>query len=315
MRIGYACLNTTLAEKKVTVNRGMIRRTFDAKGLAYTAELIRKNLQDLLTVLQWNYEQGISFYRMSSNMLPWMSEYELEELPGFVEIKTLLEKAGQLAKTYEQRLSFHPGPFNVLASAKKAVVQKTVKELNQHAEIMDLMQLSITPFNKINIHIGTTLQGEKEKAMENFCRNFEQLSPSAKSRLTVENDDKPNMYTIADLWEGIYQRIGIPLVFDYHHHLCHPGGQTQEEALLLACRSWPASITPAVHYSEPKSFDDRQLFRAHADYIERQIPTYGQRVDIMVEAKQKEGAVLRYREREQANKLEAPLYRFLNERI
>ncbi len=313
MRIGYACLNQSLAEKKVTVNRGMIRKTFDTKGIGYAAELIKKNLQDLLAVIQWNYEEGINFYRMSSNMLPWMSEYELEELPDFAEIKKLLEEAGRLAKTYDQRLSFHPGPFNVLPSAKEEVVKKTIKELNQHAALMDLMQLSKSPFNKINIHIGTTLQGEKEKAMEAFCRNFERLSPSVQSRLTVENDDKPNMYTISDLWQGVHQRIGIPLVFDYHHHLCHPGNQTQEEALLMACRSWPEDINPAVHYSEPKSFDDRQLFRAHADYIERQIPTYGQNIDIMVEAKQKENAVLRYQEREKANQLETPLYSFLND--
>lgn len=308
MRIGYACLNQTLAGKKVTVNRGMIRKTFDAKGTEYAAELIKKNLQDLQSIIRWNHAREIRFYRMSSNMFPWMSEYELEELPGFAEIKSLLEEAGRLAKVFDQRLSFHPGPFNVLASGKEEVVKKTVRELDQHAAIMDLMQLGKSPYNKINIHVGTTLQGEKRKAMEAFCRNFQQLKPSTKSRLTVENDDKPSMYTIADLWEGVYQQIDIPLVFDYHHHLCHPGEQTQEEALLLALQSWPGNITPVVHYSEPKSMDERMLFRAHADYIEHEIPTYGKKFDIMIEAKEKEGAVLRYQERKQAKELKKPLY-------
>lgn len=312
MRIGYACLNQTLAGKKITVNRGMIRKTFDAKGLPYASELTLKNLRDLLAVIRWNHGHGISFYRMSSNMFPWMSEYELDELPGFKEIKSLLEEAGQLAQAFDQRLSFHPGPFNVLASTKAGVVKKTVKELDQHAAIMDLMQLSKSPFNKINIHIGTTLQGDKKAAMDAFCSNFGFLKPSTKSRLTVENDDKPNMYTIADLWEGVHKKTGIPLVFDYHHHLCHPGNQTQEEALLLACQSWPENITPVVHYSEPKAMDDRMLFRAHADFVDREIPTYGQAVDIMIEAKQKECAVLRYQEREEANELEEPLYAFMN---
>lgn len=311
MRIGYACLNQTLAEKKVTVNRGMIRKTFDAKGLGYTSDLILKNLEDLLVIIRWNQDHGINFYRMSSNMFPWMSEYELEELPAFSAIKSLLEEAGQLAQKFDHRLSFHPGPFNVLASTKAGVVKNTLKELNQHAAIMDLMKLSKSPFNKINIHIGTTLQGDKKGAMNAFCRNFALLKPSTKSRLTVENDDKPNMYTIADLWEGVHQKTGIPLVFDYHHHLCHPGTQTQEEALLLACQTWPESITPVVHYSEPKAMDDRMLFRAHADFVDRKIPTYGQAVDIMIEAKQKECALLRYLEREEADKLEEPLYAFM----
>lgn len=307
MRIGYACLNQTLAEKKISVNRGMIRKTFDAKGIDYAAALIKQNLKDLLTIIRWNHAHQIRFYRLSSSMFPWMSEYELEELPGFEEIKSLLEQAGQLAHAFDQRLTFHPGPFNVLASTKQEVVSKTIKELDQHAAIMDLMQLSQTPFNKINIHVGTTQQGNKKKAMSDFCSNFERLQPGTQHRLTVENDDKSMMYTIEDLWEGIHSHIGIPLVFDYHHHLCHPGEQTQQQALLMALDSWPEEIPAVVHYSEPKSITDRRLVRAHAGFIHRQIPAYGKSFDIMVEAKEKECALLRYRELQQARKLEEPL--------
>ena len=89
MRIGYACLNQTLAEKKITVNRGMIRKTFEARGINYAAELIKKNLQDLLTILRWNNEHSIPFYRMSSNMFPRMKAEALIEilckLSGFFE--------------------------------------------------------------------------------------------------------------------------------------------------------------------------------------------------------------------------------------
>ncbi|MGA1875197.1 MAG: hypothetical protein ACMUIA_06295, partial [bacterium] len=46
----------------------------------------------------------------------------------------------------------HPGPFNVLCSPNDDVVQRTIAELNRHSQIMDLMGLSTTPYNKINIH-------------------------------------------------------------------------------------------------------------------------------------------------------------------
>ncbi len=307
MDIGYACLNQSLAEKKVTVNRGMVKRTFEKKGIEYAGELIIKNLQDFIKVIQWNAERNIRFYRMSSDMFPWMSEYEIKEIPQFETINQLLLKAGMLAREHNQRLTFHPGPFNVLASANENVVKKTIKELNQHAEIMDLMQLSQTPYNKINIHIGTTLQGDKALALQNFCLHFEQLSTSARLRLTVENDDKPNMYGIEDLYEGVHLRIGIPLVFDIHHHLCHPGALSQEEALTLAIKTWPPGILPVIHYSEPKSLEDKKLIRAHSDFIEREIPSYNKDFDIMIEAKQKEVALLRYLELEKNAELEEPL--------
>ena len=307
MKIGYACLNQTLSEKKITVNRGMVRRTFEEKGIKYAGELIIKNLQDLSRIIEWNAAHGISFYRMSSNMFPWMSEYQIRDLPQFKTIEELLSKAGKLAQQHDQRLTFHPGPFNVLASANEEVVLKTVKELNLHSEIMDLMQLGKTPYNKINIHIGTTLQGNKALAMQNFCKNFQLLNEGTRRRLTVENDDKPNMYSIGDLYTGIHQQIGIPLVFDFHHHLCHPADLEQEEALKLALASWPANIKPVVHYSEPKSLQDKKLIRAHSDFIEREINTYGQEFDLMIEAKQKECALLRYKELKESASLGTPL--------
>lgn len=307
MRIGYACLNQTLADDKITVNRGMIRRTFMEKGLAYAGELIVQNLQDLQKVIEWNHKHAVGFYRMSSNMFPWMSEYEFTDLPQFEHILGQMETIGKLASSYDQRLSFHPGPFNVLASANEEVVRKTVKELDQHAAIMDMMGLGRSPFNKINIHIGTTLQGDKEGAMENFCRNFSRLKAETRARLTVENDDKANMYTIKDLYKGVYQRIATPLVFDFHHHLCHPGEQSQEEALLMALSTWPEGVQPVVHYSEPRSLTDKKLLRAHADFIKHRIPAYEQAFDIMIEAKQKECALLQYRALQAAGKLEIPI--------
>ena len=37
MKIGYACINMTLGDQKITTNRGMVRKTFDTKGLKYVS--------------------------------------------------------------------------------------------------------------------------------------------------------------------------------------------------------------------------------------------------------------------------------------
>ena len=161
-----------------------------------------------------------------------------------------------------------------------------------------MMGLSRTPYNKINIHIGG-VYGDKKSAMERFCKNFERLPESVKSRLTVENDDKATMYSVKDLYEGVYKVIGIPIVFDYHHHQFCTGGLSEEDALEVSISTWPTDIVPVVHYSESRSreYEDPKIRpQAHSDFIIDKIDTYGNTIDIMVEAKQKELAVIKYKE-------------------
>ncbi len=164
--------------------------------------------------------------------------------------------------------------------------------------MMNFMGLSETPYNKINIHLGGAY-GDKESAMDRFCENFMLLSQSVRSRLTVENDDKESMYSVKELYNGIYNRVGVPIVFDYHHHRFCNGGLSEREALELAMSTWPEGITPAVHYSESRSIekeDPKIKAQAHSDYVFDKIETYGNDVDIMIEAKKKELAVEKYLE-------------------
>ena len=161
-----------------------------------------------------------------------------------------------------------------------------------------MIGLSRTPYNKINIHLGGAY-GDKESAMDRFCKNFELLPESVRSRLTVENDDKESMYSVKELYNGIYNRIGVPIVFDYHHHRFCDGGLSEQDALELAISTWPKDIRPVTHYSESRSteqLDESIRPQAHSDYVYNYIDTYGNDIDIMVEAKHKELAVAKYLE-------------------
>ena len=292
---GYCCINKTLRPDGIYIGRSMIKRTFQEKGIKYAGELAEGNVRDLIEIIKWNEKNGIKLYRMSSDMFPWMSEYQLKDLPNYQKIATLLKGAGNLAAKYGQRITFHPGHFNVLASTNENVVTKSIKELNQHGEIMDLMDLPRTPYAAINIHVNTT-QGGKEAACERFCNNFELLDESVKTRLVVENDDKEKQYATEDLYEEIYMKIGVPITFDYHHHWCHPGILTQEEALKLAASTW-GDVKQLVHFSSCKMIHEdasQTNKRAHADYIYEFIDDYGLDIDVEIEAKAKELATLKY---------------------
>jgi UV DNA damage endonuclease len=136
--------------------------------------------------------------------------------------------------------------------------------------------------------------GDKQSAMDRFIQNFKRLSPSVRNRLTVENDDKASMYSVLDLMY-IHKHTGIPIVFDYHHHQFCTGGLSEEEALKLAATTWPKDIKQEVHYSESKALHEnnaKEKPQAHSIYINALPNTYGLDLDVMVEAKGKELAIL-----------------------
>jgi UV DNA damage endonuclease len=296
--IGYCCIPLGCNEGKkkkeqILVNRGMVRKTFDAKGLSYVSELVIENLKDTLKVLDWNLKNHIYIYRLSSDSFPWMSEYEFSDLPKFPAIQTYMRLIGEKIKSNGIRVSYHPGPFNVLASENPSVVEKTIKELNKHAELMDLMGLDQTHFYPINIHINTT-QPTREEAAQRFVDRFPLLSDSCKKRLTLENDDSPNQYSVKMLYDMVHVKTGIPIVFDQHHFNYGPQDQTMEAALRLAHSTW--STRAMTHMSSPKTLEDNSGKQtAHADYIYEEIKTYGLDFDTEIEAKAKDLAVIRYR--------------------
>jgi len=286
MNLGYACINMTMG-KKVTTNRAMVKRTFQTKGLDYVSELALLNARDIIKILEWNRLNGIKLFRLSSTIVPWGDHLDLTQLKDYKEIKNELKKAGDFAKFWDMRINSHPGPFVVLTSPKEEVVKNAIADLELHGKIFDMMGLSKSHFNNINIHCNG-VYGDKKSAMDRFCKNFKRLSKSVQSRLTVENDDKASMYSVLDLMY-IHQEIGIPIVFDYHHHNFCTGGLTEEQALKLAATTWPVGIKQEVHYSEAREGNKPQ---AHADYIKQLPETYGLDIDVMVEAKAKELAIL-----------------------
>ena len=295
-RLGYPCINLELQEGQgIYTNRHCIKKTFEAqKGTnEVVSKLALENCKDLVKIIQWNERKGIKFFRLSSNIFPWMSEYEITDLPDWKLISANLRLAGKLATDYGQRLEFHPGPFNVLASLNSFVVQKTIKELNQHAQIFDEMGFTPSHWNPINIHLNTT-QGGKSESAERFIEGFERLSDSAKARLVIENDDKPSQYSVVDLYEMVYKKIGVPITFDSHHHKFCNSGIDHKEAAHIAASTWKDS--PAgFHFASTINHESPdQMARAHAKWIYEEITDWGTGAWIMCECKMKEKAILRF---------------------
>jgi UV DNA damage endonuclease len=291
-KVGYACICLSLG-KSATTNRGMTLKTFKAKGLEYVSKLALLNSLDIIKILKWNEAHNIKMFRLSSALIPWGNAINIDELPDIKAITAALKEAGDYARAHGHRITTHPGPFTVIASPNNNVVENSIRDLEMHAKVFDLMGLDKTPYNKINIHVNTT-HGGKQASMIRFCDAYWFLSESVRSRLVVENDDKPKQYTVEDLM-FVHKLIGIPITFDYFHHSLNPGDLTEEEALKLAGTTWPEGITQAVHYSESKRLHENNVkenARAHSDYINKLPNTYNKEIDIMTECKMKELAIL-----------------------
>ena len=297
--LGYACINMELSAQKpkVSTNRTMRKKTFQEKGLDYTSELILQNVTDLLTILKWNAANDIHFFRLSSEIFPWASEYKLEDLKDFDAIEEALYEAGLYAEEHDIRLTCHPGPFNKLCSPNEQVVLNTIRDLEINGRMMDLLCQPRSPWAKINIHVGAAYN-DKPTALATFCKNFHRLSDAVKTRLTVENDDKESLYSTKELYDGIFKEIGIPIVHDYHHHHLCTGGLSQQDAVELALQTW-GDVVPVVHYSQSRAIehDDPKIRpQAHSDSYWTPIDTYGHRMDIMLECKHKEIGLFKMRE-------------------
>jgi UV DNA damage endonuclease len=273
----------------------MTQKTLLTRGTDYVSELALKNCQDVIKILRWNEQNGIKMFRLSSCLIPWGNVVEIDDLKDIDQIRSVLKEAGDYAHQHGHRISTHPGPFTVIASPNKAVVENAFKDLEMHAKVFDMMGLSKTPYNKINIHVNTTSGGKKE-SMDRFCEAFQSLSESVRSRLVIENDDKLKQYTVEDLMY-LHEKIGLPITFDYFHHSHNPGSLTEEQALKLAATTWPEDIVQATHYSESKRLHEnnpKENARAHSDMINSLPETYGVTIDVMTECKMKELALLPY---------------------
>ena len=295
--LAYCCINNHLQETLgVTSNRTMRKATFEEKGMNHASSLSLQNVNDLYKIIIWNNKNNIKSFRVTSELFPWASEYEIEDLRDFDHIKCTLEKIGQFVTQNDIRLTMHPGPFNCLTSSDPKIIKNCVKDLSIHGKIFDLMQVSRTPYNLINIHIGGAYK-DRERSIMTWVENFHLLPDSVKSRITIENDDRENLYSTKMIYDNIHKNLNIPIVFDSLHHKCGPQDSSYEEAFLMAYETWKNGIVPLMHHSNSrKQWEDptTKSFTSHSDYYYEPFENFGFDVYLDLECKMKEQAMFKY---------------------
>lgn len=288
IRLGLCCMFRDQPIKFVTTTATSIAKMQRADALAKLSGLCLTNADALLAALRFCADNGIGCFRVNSQILPIKTHptcgYEVEELPAGSEIIRRFEACGRFVQQHHLRTCFHPDQFVVLNSQKPEVVESSIRELEYQAQVAEWIAADV-----VNIH-GGGAYGDKTLALANFVRNFDRLSARVKQRLTVENDDKT--YTPEDLLP-LCLETGIPLVYDVHHHRCHPDSLSIAQATQAALKTW--NREPLFHISSPIEGWDGPKPERHHDFINvTDFPECWQQLQftVEVEAKAKEVAVL-----------------------
>jgi UV DNA damage endonuclease len=261
-------------------------------------DVIAANLANLETILAWNVAHDIRLFRIASGLIPFASHphFRLDWRQRFA---APLDRIAAYAAEHDLRLSMHPGQYTVLNAIKAEVVENALAELEYHAHVLDAVAGEA---GTITLHVGGAY-GDPDSAKERAAQAATRLSDRARGRLTLEHDD--TIFDLDDTLE-VADAIGVPVVFDIHHHRClhrRPHWRDDLAALLeRAIASWGDRV-PKAHVSTARAPDAR----AHADHVDDDdldlalavlADVGGDRpIDVMLEAKAKEAAVLRQQAR------------------
>jgi UV damage endonuclease UvdE len=299
-RLGYACINTLLREQKppVFTSRTLRLATLRTKGLDYVKELAVQNVKDLLTILKWNKENDIYFMRLSSEMFSFASHLEHGYSLDFA--NDLLKEIGDYANKNGMRLTMHPGQYDVLSSPSESVILNTISDLNMHCDILDRMGMGK---DSVMIIHGGGVYNDKEASLKRLKENILKLPEKTRNRLVLENCEMS--YCLEDLLP-ISEELSIPIVVDLHHNAIYPSSQPVEFYFDRVFKVWnDRCIKPKVHVSNSVpgilETDNKTMRRKHSDYIQfLHKPLYLIKfpIDIMLECKMKEKALLELRSKE-----------------
>lgn len=284
MKIGYPCINRSIGCTSNTTFR----------LASYSEDLLKEkvsaNLACLKKILSYNAGNGLLFFRISSDVVPFAS-HPVCTVDWRKHFRKQFAEIGRFIRSKNMRISMHPDQFILLNSPKKDVVSRSISELEYHCRVLDLMGLDTSA--KIQIHVGG-VYNEREQAVKRFEDCYHSLSRCISRRLVIENDER--LFSLRDCL-SISRRTGVPVLFDSFHHECLNNGETPQQAIRSAQQTWKEKDgNLMVDYSSQQKGKRMGKHTEHIDsrhFREFIRKTKGIDFDIMLEIKDKEKSALK----------------------
>lgn len=294
IRFGYVSTAVTLwdASPAKTVTYKRYSQLDQAERIAKLHEVTLANLANTKRMLYYNAANQIELYRLSSSIVPLATHPDV--LWDFVTpFQSQWCELGQFIKQQQMRISFHPNQFTLFTSPKPEITSNSIRDLAYHFRMLEAMDVTEKAY--MNIHIGGAY-GDKKASLARFHTNLKQVPATLREYLTLENDDKT--YTASETLK-VCEQEQIPFVFDYHHHMANKCDEPLKELLPRIYQTWShTGLPPKIHISSPKS---EKEFRSHSDFVDTafilpflsEVKELNVDIDFMIEAKQKDQAMLR----------------------
>ena len=293
-RLGYACHNMNLesitAAHRITLKK--LKTLSREEQLAKLRIVLRKNLEALRNILEFNVVHGIKLYRIPSELVPLATHEITSDWDYFQEFANEFEEIGNYIKEHELRVTIHVTQYTFLNSNREEVASQAVRDIHYHSQLLD--QIGLDQSGVVVIHVGG-VYGNKEAAIDRFIDRFSILNDSAKRRIVIENDDKS--FDILEVLK-IARKVKVPALFDYHHYRCLDQRGDLKEVLIQVKETW-GKKRMKIHYSSPKS---QSNYRSHSEYINsdnfmefiNSLKKMGLKdIDIMLECKAKDKALFK----------------------
>ena len=268
---------------------------------------VLRSVELLHAVFDYLERNDVHMYRLSSSTVPYGTHPDLPHLDyrrQLGEAEEELAGLGARARRLGLRLSTHPGQYTVLNSPDESIVAKALADVEQDARLLDA--LGQGPEAVVVVHVGG-VYGDREAALDRWTVAYGRLSGGARRRLVVEHDERS--FDLGDVLE-LHRRVGVPVVFDAHHHRCKPWRAVDrlDDLLSLTAGTWPDGVRPKVHVSSPRT-ELRTVGRGraarlvaplldqHADFpspwdVADVLRAMRRPMDVMLEAKAKDLALL-----------------------
>ena len=286
VRLGYVAISKALG-KKVTSSSTVTftnynKITLPNKKLEKLKSVAASNLRDLETIIRYNIENNIHFYRITSALIPLVTHPEVGYWGHREFLKKDFEYVGKLINDSKMRVDTHPDEFNVINSINPKVVENTKINLVRQAEWFEDFKYDL---GKMVIHVGGATNG-KEAGLERFITNFDNFPTEVKSKIIIENDDKT--YTAQETL-NLCNELSLPMVLDIHHHNCNNNGENIYELIPQIFLTWKnEKLPPKLHFSSPR---EGEKDRKHSDFINAKdfviflenIKHFNTDIDIMLE--------------------------------
>ena len=189
-------------------------------------------------------DEDLRMVRLGSDVLPVYTESTWSWFWRTPDVRAYCERAfrqvGDLARSRNVRLSFHPGQFTVLASDSPDIVGRSIDEFEYHVDMARWMGYGQTFQDfKINVHIAG------RQGPQGIINALSRMTPEARNTLTIENDEMT--------W-GIEHSLELvnhcALVLDIHHHWIKSGEYIEptDDRVKKIGDSWRGQ-RPVIHYS------------------------------------------------------------------